>query len=154
MNPQLSTYRYDHSGPRYRSRSRWVTIGVLLLLGLGVFVLAPALFPLGMVIWGVALMVYGTAPKFLRLGPRYLLCGKQIVYHANVKRITFAKSEGRLQLHGMNGEHFVLERDKFPTDARREPKISQKKAAKFETLSSKIIFNIQRAQPYVERIDR
>lgn len=152
--PPLPTYRYDHSGPRHRSPYRWVTMGVFLLLGLGVFVWNPALFPLGIAAWVVALVAYGTAPKLLLLGPRYLLCGKHIVYHGNVKRITFAKHEGRLQLHGMNGEHFVLERDKFPTGARREPKISQKKAAKFETVSSKLMFNIQRAQPHVERIDR
>lgn len=152
MNSQLSAYKYPHAGAAHRSRSRWLVIGVFLLLGLGVFLVAPALFPVGIAAWVAALIAYGTAPKHLRVGPRYVLCGEQIVYYGNVKRITLSKARGRLQLRLMNGQDFVLERDKFPTGARREPKITQNRTVKFDKVSSKLIANIHKAQPDVEHL--
>lgn len=150
MSSSLSTYKYQHAGAALRSRRRWWAIGVLLLVGLGVFVLAPPAFPFGIAAWVVAWVVYGTAPKHLLVGSRYLICGEHIVYYGNVQRVTWAKTKDRLTLRLMNGTDFVLERDKFPTGARREPKITQNKTARFEKVSRKLMAHIQMARPDVE----
>ncbi len=150
MSSSFSTYQYQHTGAASRSSRRWWAIGGLLLVGLGVLVLAPPVFPLGIIVWVVAWVVYGTAPKHLKIGSRYLICGEHIVYYGNVKRVTWAKTKDRLTLRLMNGTDFVLERDKFPTGARREPKITHNKTVKFENVSRKLMTHIQMARPDVE----
>ncbi|MBK6295897.1 MAG: hypothetical protein IPF55_17785 [Rhodoferax sp.] len=55
-------------------------------------------------------MAYLMAGKHLKLGPRYLLCGKSIVYYANVKRVVKSSTKGSLHVQSANGQSFVLER--------------------------------------------
>ena len=93
----------------------------------------------------VPALAYLMAGKFLKLGPRYLLCGKSIVYYANVKRVVQSTAKGSLQLQSTNGQMFVLERDKFPTGARKADKIAKNKAAKFDKVSAKIIEKVRKA---------
>jgi hypothetical protein len=79
------------------------------------------------------------------LGPRYLLCGQTIVYYANVKRLTLSRGTGTLRVQSNNGQSFVLERDKFPTNARKADKIQKNKAAKFDKVADKIIDKVRKA---------
>ena len=46
----------------------------------------------------------------------------------------------------------MLERDKFPTGARKADKIKKNKAAKFDKVSSKIIEKVKKAAPRVDMI--
>ena len=94
----------------------------------------------------------GAAGRQLQLGPRYLLCGNSIVYYANVNRLTLSGANGTLRLQSQNGKSFVLERDKFPTGARKADKIKKNKAAKFDKVSSKIIEKVKKAAPRVDMI--
>ncbi|MGB2881176.1 MAG: hypothetical protein WBC08_05310, partial [Rhodoferax sp.] len=82
----------------------------------------------------------------------YLLCGNSIVYYANVNRLTLSGANGTLRLQSQNGKSFVLERDKFPTGARKADKIKKNKAAKFDKVSSKIIEKVKKAAPRVDMI--
>lgn len=152
MNPQFSLFKYQHTGAAARTRKHWIFIGLFVAIGIGVFLYARHVFPFGIMAFVIALVIYAAAPKYLMLGSRYLLCGAQIVYYRNVKRIALSKVSGRMVLRLANGEEFVLERDKFPTGARHEPKITNNKTAKFDKVSGKIIEKIRQYQPNIERI--
>jgi hypothetical protein len=100
----------------------------------------------------VPLIAWFSAPRQLLLGPRYLLCGNAIVYFGNVKRMTLTRSQGKLRLECTNGKAFVLERDKFPTGARKTDKIAKNKAKKFDKVSSKIMEKVRAASANVVMI--
>jgi hypothetical protein len=102
-------------------------------------------FPFGAALWLVPLIAWFSAPRQLQLGPRYLLCGNAIVYYANVKRVALSRAQGSLRLQSANGQVFVLERDKFPTGARKADKIAKNKAAKFDKVAGKIVEKVRKA---------
>ena len=54
---------------------------------------------------------------------------------------------GTLELFGADGQVLRLERDKFPTNARKADKITKNKATKFEKVSSRIIERVLHAAP-------
>ncbi|MEN9372963.1 MAG: hypothetical protein RIR79_515 [Pseudomonadota bacterium] len=148
----FATFKYQHTGAAARTRKHWIFIGLFVAIGMGVFLYARNAFPFGIMAFVVAAVIYAAAPKYLMLGSRYFLCGDVIVYYANVVRITLSPSQGTLRLRTVNGHEFVLERDKFPTGARHEPKIRINKGLKFDKVSSKMIEKIREAQPHVEQI--
>jgi hypothetical protein len=106
-------------------------------------------FPVGAVLLVVALIAWFSAPRQLLLGPRYLLCGSTIVYFGNVKRMTLSPAQGKLRLECNSGKSFVLERDKFPTGARKADKIAKNKEKKFDKVSTKIMDKVRAASANV-----
>ena len=148
MTPtEFATFKYQHadraelSPPRRR----------LIYVSLGLATMASLLaFPFGALLFVVPLVAWLSAPRQLQLGPRYLLCGKAIVYYANVKKLSLSKTKGSIRLQSANGQVFVLERDKFPTGARKTDKIAKNKAAKFDKVSSKIVEKVRKASGDVE----
>ena len=153
MTPtEFSQFKYQHSDTATRSPARrWFT-GISFGLALLIFVSGYLVFPVSLVPLLVPLIAWTTASRQLLLGPRYLLCGKTIVYYANVNRLTLSGANGTLRLQSQNGKSFVLERDKFPTGARKADKIKKNKAAKFDKVSSKIIEKVRKAAPKVDLI--
>ena len=144
--PDFSVFRYLHDDSRSPSRQRlrfvYISLAVALIATLFVFPFAALLFIVPLIAWF-------SAPKTLCLGPRYLLCGGRIVYFANVVQLTLAKAEGKLSLQSANGEILVLERDKFPSNARKADKLARNKAEKFAKTSEKIIERVRKACPSV-----
>ena len=143
MRPtEFALFKYQHGDRADVSPARWrfiyVSLGVAVVVGLETF-------GLGALLLLVPALAYLMAGKHLKLGPRYLLCGKSIVYYANVKRVIRSRAKGSLHLQLANGQMFVLERDKFPTGARKAHKIAKNKAAKFDKVSSKIIEKVSKA---------
>lgn len=143
MTPtEFALFKYQHADRADVSPARlrfiYVSLAVAVVAGL-------VTFGIGAVLLLVPAVAYFTAGKQLKLGPRYLLCGKSIVYYANVKRVVRSGAKGSLQLQSANGQMFVLERDKFPTSARKADKIAKNKAAKFEKVSNKIIEKVRKA---------
>ena len=148
MTPtQFASFKYQHKDPAGLSQARRWFIGISLLLAA---VVACRLFPPGVVLFVVPAIAWWSAPRLLHLGPRYLLCGKAIVYYANVRCLTLSSAQGVLLVQSANGETFVLERDKFPTGARKTDKIANNKAAKFDKVSGKIIAKVRQASANVE----
>ena len=142
----FATFKYQHSDRISRSTQRMVFAGASLVVAL----LATALvFPFGAVLLLVPLVAWFSVPRQLLLGPRYLLCGNAIVYFGNVKRMTLARAQGKLRLECTNGRSFVLERDKFPTGARKADKIAKNKAKKFDKVSAKIMEKVRAASANV-----
>lgn len=147
MTPtEFATFQYQHPDPAQPSRPRLIFTAVSLVAAL---VIAWLAFPPGAVALLVPLIAYFSASKHLLLGPRYLLCGKSIVYYGNVTRLTLSGAQGVLRVRSANGQEFVLERDKFPTSARKAPKIAKNKAVKFDKVSSKIIEKVRQASKNV-----
>lgn len=86
----------------------------------------------------------------LMLGRRYLLCGQNIVYYGNVKRLTLSPAQGLLLLESVNGQSFTLEREKLIVPSRKADKIIRKKAADFEKASTRIIESVRNASSNLE----
>ena len=143
-HPQLTTFKYKHGSPVPLTTGRKLFFAVTLMLAAGVSYLD---FPDGLVVFVIPFFVFIGRGRFLRLGPRYLVCGDDIVYFANVTQITLQQGEGKLHLKTSSGKSFTLDRDKFPTGARKAAKIAINKAAKFDKVSAKIIDKIRRASP-------
>ncbi len=147
MTPtEFATFKYQHSEGVTRSKPRMVFAGASLVVALLAMVIA---LPVGAVLLLVPLIAWFSAPRQLLLGPRYLLCGNAIVYFGNVKRMTLTRSQGKLRLECTNGKAFVLERDKFPTGARKTDKIATNKAKKFDKVSGKIMEKVRAASANV-----
>lgn len=142
--PAFDLYKYPHGG---RPLIGPVRRGFI-YAGLAAGVLAGLLvFPFGFALLLVPLVARFSADCHLQIGPRYLLCGDTIVYYGNVRRLILFRSKGVLVLHSANGTVLMLERDKFPTSARKPDKIKKNKAAKFEKVSNRIIERVNRAAP-------
>jgi hypothetical protein len=148
MTPTVfSTFKYQHTGRVVRSPKRLRFVYV----SLGMTLLAVIFLHRGwLVLLWVPLIAWSSVSRQLLLGPRYLLCGEDIVYYANVKQLTLTTAQGELRLVSANGKSFVLERDKFPTNARKADKISRNKSAKFDKVSAKIIDKVRSAAVDVE----
>lgn len=130
------------------------------LVALGIFVFIAALFFLSDGKWFVPLLVFLIfglvqsgifgAARQLELYPRYLLCGSQVVYFQSVKEARLMAESGELVLTYDNGRglrQFKLERDRFPTGARKEHKILANKDKKFRKVAGKIIAAVQQQAP-------
>lgn len=136
----FASFKYQHADSAHRSaKRRWFTY-TSLAVAVAVAYLA---FPPGAVLLVVPLIAWLSAPRQLLLGPRYLLCGNAILYYGNVRQLTLSPAQGKLRLVCANGQSFVLERDKFPTGARKPDKISKNKAAKFDKVSAKIVEKVR-----------
>lgn len=142
--PQLSAFKYKDGGRApLTPKRKGVAMVALLLAAVFMFVF----FPLAIVAGMVALGAFFVRGRTLAVGPRYLICGEEIVYYANVTQMSLNEGAGRLELTLANGKHFTLEREKFPTGARKAPKIAANQAAKFNKVSARIIDKVRRARP-------
>ncbi|WP_301101718.1 hypothetical protein [Propionivibrio sp.] len=144
--PQLAVFKYKHGGRVAFSAKR----KTFMLISLAAALIAAFFaFPGGLMALVIPLGVFFVRQGTLALGPRYLVCGNDIVYFANVAQVALHEGEGRLNLKMASGATFTLERDKFPTNARKAHKVAANKAAKFNKVSAKIIEKVRRASPVV-----
>lgn len=162
MTPTVfATFKYQHADRPALGAQRLWFIRICLALALALLaaeylftlvLLAPEYHITGIVLALVAVLAWASAPRTrtLQLGPRYLLCGQQIVYYGNVKSALLSRAKGTLRVQAHNGQVFVLERDKFPTSARKAEKIRINKAAKFDKVADKIIEKVRQAAPRAE----
>ena len=148
MTPtEFSTFKYQHADSVSRSKQRKIFALASLVVAVAVIVLTGS--PVGIFLLVVPAFAWFSVPRQLLLGPRYLLCGNAIVYFGNVKRMTLTRSQGKLRLECTNGKAFVLERDKFPTGARKKDKIAKNKAKKFDKVAGKIMDKVRAASANV-----
>ncbi len=134
--PKLATFKYQHDGPEHLSKKRKFSIIICLLASLLIMAVN---FVFGILTLVLPVIIYLTRSRLLKLGPRYLLCGDRIIYYANVKEANLSEAEGTLTLITRRGEPFKIEREKFPTSARKPHKIAINKTAKFNKVSARII---------------
>lgn len=144
---KFSAFKYQHTGRGEISTARRRATMITLVLAV---IATIAFFPGGALAFVVPLLVRLTAPKMLYIGPRYLICGNVIVYFNNVVRMVLERDAGTLSLVTASERSFVLERERFPTGARKAEKIKINKGAKFDKASGKLVERIVRASPEVE----
>ncbi len=148
MTPtEFAQFKYQHADAAVRSVARLWFVGISLGVGLILLSMRSVPLPLALFAMAVPAVAWFSASRHLLLGPRYLLCGKAIVYYANVKHLSLSRTSGTLRVQSNNGQSFVLERDKFPTAARKAAKIKKNKAAKFDKVADKIIEKVRKAAP-------
>lgn len=144
---QLNSWKYRHAGPGSRSRAqKWLAAALLVGSLLALAAEPPLAIFLGVV--GLVAMFAGT--KKLFVGPRYLICGSEIVYFANVERVDRDDLAGTLCLAAAGCPPFVLERERFPTGARKTDKIARNRAAKFAKVAERIVTAVRAANPAAE----
>lgn len=143
----FAVFKYKHGSRTGMTplRRKWA-IGSLVLAVVG----AIALFPGGLALFLLPLLVWLTVPRQLALGPRYLVCGEAIVYYGNVDRIVLDPQAGKLTLVSAGDRRFTIERERFPTGARKSHKIAANKEAKFGKVAAKLIEKVRHASPAVE----
>lgn len=145
--PELAAFKYPHNGPFQLGTTRKMLLGI----GIGLTLIVSVLeFPFGLLCGLIPLIIYWSTPKKLYLGPRYLICGRSILYYGNIVKIVVDYSEGLLTIQPLQGNRLLIERSKFPTNARKPPKIAANKAAKFGKVSATLIEKICAAVPSVE----
>lgn len=143
---RFATWKYNHPGAGYRTPGRLVGIAVAAvaaITGLAVFL------PIGIFLAALALALAFSTSKKILVGPRYAICGPSLVYYNNVVDMSLDETAGTLRLVSANQQAFVLERDKFPTNARKKDKITRNKAEKFAKVSRNLIGKVLRASPNV-----
>ncbi|MBK7001168.1 MAG: hypothetical protein IPH35_14715 [Rhodoferax sp.] len=162
MTPTVfATFRYQHADRPALGVQRLWFIRICLVLALALLaaeylltlvLLAPEYHITGIVLALVAALAWLSAPRTrtLQLGPRYLLCGQQIIYYGNVKGVVLSRAKGALRVQANNGQVLVLERDKFPTNARKADKIERNKADKFDKVAEKIIDKVRQTAPHAK----
>ncbi len=149
MATPLATYKYKHGLPR-GWRTPGLVVAALVFLGFcWACTLHPAPAFLALVALGVTLAL-ARGPQVLRVGPRYLLCGPEVVYFGQVARVEVHRHQGTLKLHLPAGRTWVLERERFPTNARKAPKVAANKEKKFHSLVEKLVAKVQKANPGAE----
>ena len=144
---RFSTWKYQHAGPGSRSRPReisgWLLLGAALLC-----LWHPWRIP-ALILTVLGLLLLLMRDKQILLGSRYLICGTEIVYFANVDQVVRDNTSGTLRLALPQGRTWVLERDKFPTNARKTEKIARNRRAKFDKVADRLIERIRQANPGV-----
>ncbi len=143
----FSVFKYKHGGRSPVSpgrRKAIIATGIVALIG------AVLLFPGGVALFLVPLLVWLTVPRQIALGPRYLVCGPVIVYYANVDKLVLDDAAGRLTIVSTGDRRFTIERERFPTNARKSHKVAANKQAKFTKVAGKLIEKIRHASPVVE----
>lgn len=142
--PSLAVFKYKHGDRILLSGKRKVFFFLALIVALA---LSRLFFPIGLLALLVPVVVYLGGQRTLSVGPRYLICGRQIIYYANVTKMKLLESDGLLELKTANGNQFTIERERFPTNARKKNKVQANKAAKFNKVTAKIIEKVRRAAP-------
>ncbi len=154
----VATYKYNHKEhiPLHWSYVLFILVcGIFVVTVLGlilsghvgtssiflIVVVAVALFPrLNTILAGNTIEVYN----------RYIICGSTIIYYQNITEVNINRSTGIMTLTYTNGRsthQFVLNRELFPTNARKAFKIEANRQSKFEKVSGKILDAIQLHAP-------
>lgn len=101
--------------------------------------------PAGVLPVGIAMLVSARQQNKIIVSNRYLIAGAEIVYFANVSRLV--REERRLLLTHLGGQVFVLEADRFPSNARKADKIARHQAEKFSRVADRLLAHVRIAAP-------
>lgn len=89
-------------------------------------------------------------PRELEIHERYLICGRHCIHFGNIEALHMHTPKGKMRIIyniGNNKRAFILDREKFPTNARKDFKIAANKQKKFDDISQKIIESAYQINP-------
>lgn len=81
----------------------------------------------------------------------FIYCGK-IIWYQNIEQIVLHKGKQELLIKPLVEEGITINSANFPTNARKDFKISRNKAEKFFKISGKIIKNVKSISPQTQVI--
>lgn len=142
----FATWKYRHDGPLERSPLQR-RIGLALLAAGPLVYLVSRILPLGIAPCVIGAIVLLNGQRRLRVGPRYLICGPHIVYFANIDRALRDSAAGTLRLERAGKTVFILERERFSSNARKPHKIAAHRAARFDKASALLLARLRAATP-------
>ncbi|APV51685.1 hypothetical protein BWI17_19500 [Betaproteobacteria bacterium GR16-43] len=146
--PNVAVFKYQHSDRLVSSKVKWAFgLGFLVFLALAIYVFGPPGIMLAFIGGFVAAFLW--PKRRISLGMRYLVCGNTVVYYANVRRMELHPGNYLVLQSGKDGV-FRLERERFPTNARKAAKIEMNKTIKFDKVSRRIIDRVLQAAPTVQ----
>lgn len=140
---RFNTWKYRHEGSG--TRQRWQLLLAAICFVGSLLTISRPHFALPLFV--IALLALFITSRKILIGPRYLICGSDIVYYANVQRIDRDDVAGRLTLSLDGTAPFSLEREKFPTNARKADKIKRNRQTKFAKVADRIVLHVQAANP-------
>ncbi|MBE9608157.1 hypothetical protein [Chitinilyticum piscinae] len=123
--------------------SGWLLAAIVLIAGWWLDLGPAGVLPVT-IYWWVSISSSGK----LLVSSRYLLAGNDLVYFANVSRVQ--REARRLLLTHLDGRMFVLEAERFPSNARKPDKIARHQADKFARVSGRLLEHIRAAAPAAE----
>lgn len=144
-----SVFKYKNKDKLTFSTKQKIIIFILILISL-LFIFK--FLVIGIILSVISLIYIGISypQRTIKVDSRYLICGKTIVYYKNINRIVLNKHLGVLLLYSGDNLIFKLEKELFPTNARKPDKIINNKNKKFEKVSDKIINKIIKTSPDVK----
>lgn len=81
---------------------------------------------------------------------RCVIIGEKVIYYNNLARASINHNDSSIfDIVTKNRKHYVIETDRFPTNARKSWKIEKNKKNKFEKITNKILENIAKCAPEV-----
>lgn len=146
MNEKFFSYKYNHGGDAYRSPKRKALCFALAIIALGMNFL---FFPFAIPLFIIPAIAWFAAPTMIYIGPRYLICNSTIMYFAEITHTTpfdDAMSTGLFVATGQHGRKLAIERDRFPSNARKDHKIRAHREKKFAKLANRIALAAQAAR--------
>lgn len=148
MSKKLS-FKYSHKDKLSLIPSQKFTILILLVLML-FFTIIYIQISIALLVITFIYTLIVLPKRNLYLAPRYLICGNTIFYYKDITKMTLNSNLGLLIIYSEGREIFRLEKDLFPTNARKTDKIINNKKNKFKKISEKIIGKITSVLPNVE----
>jgi hypothetical protein len=146
---KFAAWKYKHEGKGFRSPKQKIAALSLFVAAILVYYGFHFLpLSIGLCVIAAVILLYTSHKIFV--GPRYLICGSSILYYNNIVRMSLDEASGKLLLVTASNQNFTLQRENFPTNARKDEKIRKNKAAKFTKVSQSIIGKVQRLSPDVE----
>lgn len=142
-------FKYSHKDKLNLASNQKITIAVLLISSL-FFILINVPTSIFIFIFTIIYAIVIYPKRNILITSRYLICGNTIFYYKNINKIVLNYNSGILLIYSDDKEVFRLEKELFPTNARKPLKITNNKNNKFKKVSDKIIDNIKKAAPDVE----
>lgn len=142
-------FRYSHKDKLSFTFKQKFIITILIIFSIFFYLI---FFPV-MIAFLILTLIYTLIvfPKRnIYLTSRYLICGNTIFYYQNINKISLNSNSGTLHIYSDGKEIFKLEKELFPTNARKTDKIANNKNNKFKKVSDKIINKIMESSPDVE----
>jgi len=144
-----AAYKYKHDDD---PGMHWVQLAMIvcgMIAAAFMFIMSTGAGIFSMVFWLVLCILVWPKRKIC-LYPRYFICGDTIIYYRRINKLSLSETAGVLDMDWGSRKSFRLERERFPTNARKPAKIAKNKNAKFTKVAGKIIEKVLSVKPDVE----
>ena len=147
--PKFAEFSYLHDDAVWPAWLKVLLVTGLLAALAAVYVWSVSAIPFvipGLIFWIILISMLAPRRKII-LSPRYIVCGNTVMHFRNIRIMDIQAAQGRLKLVTASGQMLTLEREKFPTKARKAHKIEANQQAKFCKVADKLIACVRISTP-------